>query len=129
MTTKTITAENQWSNEILLLGFFSYSISGTFSATISLQRSFDNGIIWENVIQETKNVSDVYFEPYQPFLYTKPTTRYRIGVDYGDFVSGTVTVRIDAQDSVKKGVSYTNNIITENYELLLTENDKLLLVE
>ena len=126
---KTITAENIWSEEIILLGFFSYSVSGEFSAKISLQRSFDSGIIWETILQEDAPVSGVFFEPYPPCNYTKPTTLYRIGVDFGDYVSGTVVVSIDAKDYKSGGVTYSNSIITEDNILLLTENNIDIVVE
>jgi hypothetical protein len=126
---KTITAENMWSKEIILLGFFSYSISGEFSATISLQRSFDSGITWETILQETEPTSDVFFEPYPPFTYTNPTTRYRIGVNFGDYVSGTIVVSLDAKDYKLNGISYSNSIVTEDNILLLTEDNIDILVE
>lgn len=91
--TRTITAENQWTGTLDLIGFFNYSAQGTYVATVTLQRSFD-GSTWEDVDSDTAPFSLVGFEPLAPFKFSKPTIKYRIGVKTGDFTSGSISVRI-----------------------------------
>ena len=92
--TKTITAENQWTGTLDLLGFFNYSGQGTFVATITLQRSFDEGVTWEDVDTNTVAFSLVGFEPMMPFKFSKPHVKYRLGVKTGEFTSGSISVRL-----------------------------------
>jgi hypothetical protein len=90
---KTITAQNQWTKEIDLIGFFNYSAQGTFVATVTLQRSFD-GTNWEDVDSNTAPFSLVGFEPMQAFNFSKPHVKYRLGVKTGGFTSGSISVRL-----------------------------------
>ena len=92
--TKAITAQNTWTDVIELMGFFNYSAQGTFDATITLQRTFDNGTTWEDIDSDTASFSLVGFEPLKPFGYSKPHVKYRLGVKTGEFSSGTANVRL-----------------------------------
>ena len=92
--TKTITAANQWTGNIDLIGFFNYSAQGTFAATVTLQRSFDNGSTWEDVDSDTEAFSLTGFEPFAPFKVSKPHVTYRLGVKTGEFTSGSILVRL-----------------------------------
>lgn len=85
--TKTIIAQNTFSDAIPLGGMFNVSISGTFVATVTLQRSFGGGSTWLDVKAYTVPAEEVGSEP-------EATVMYRIGVKTGDFTSGTVEVRI-----------------------------------
>lgn len=67
---------------------FTISIWGTFSATVTVQRSFDGGTTWLDVAQYTVPVEDFGSEPTDAL--------YRIGVKTGEYTSGTVNVRIGA---------------------------------
>ena len=90
--TKTITAENQWTKSIELIGDFNYSAQGTFVAKVTLQRSF--GATWEDVDFDIDPVSAKGFEPYSPFKVSGAHINYRYGVKTGDFTSGTINVRL-----------------------------------
>ena len=91
--TKTITAQNQWTGTLDLMGFFNYSAQGTFAATVTLQRSFD-GTTWEDVDSDTAPFSLTGFEPLAPFKFSKPHVSYRLGVKTGEFTSGSISVRL-----------------------------------
>lgn len=92
--TKTITAANSFSDpldvqgghENVRGGGFNVSVSGTFVATVTLQRSFDGGTTWLDVATYTSPAEAVGFEP--------EGCLYRIGVKTGDFVSGSINVRV-----------------------------------
>lgn len=87
---KSITAENSFTTAVQIAGWFNVSISGTFSATVTVQRSPDN-TNWYDVDSWTAPAEDVGMEP--------EVMWYRIGVKTGNFTSGTVVVRLgqDAQ--------------------------------
>ena len=42
IVTRSITAENQFTDAIKLSGPFDFSVAGTFVATVTVQRSYDN---------------------------------------------------------------------------------------
>ena len=95
--TKIITAANQWTDALGLIGFFNYSAQGTFVATVTLQRSFDQGTTWEDVDSDTSSFSLTGFEAIPPFKFCNPSVLYRIGVKTGEFTSGSISVRIGIQ--------------------------------
>jgi len=95
--TTTITAENQWTGTLDLIGFFNYSAQGTFEASVTLQRSFNDlgtWSAWEDVDSNTEPFSLIGFEALAPFKFSKPSVRYRLGVKTGDFTSGSITARL-----------------------------------
>lgn len=85
----SITAENTFSDAAKLEGYFNLSISGTFVATVTVQRSPDNST-WYDVDTFTAPAEEVGFEP--EFMW------YRVGVKTGGFTSGTVVVRLGRED-------------------------------
>jgi hypothetical protein len=85
--TRSITAENQFTDAAELTGYFNLSLSGTWEATVTLQRSFDSGSTWYDVDTRTANTEEYGFEP-------EDGVQYRAGVKTGDFTSGTVVTRI-----------------------------------
>jgi hypothetical protein len=89
LSTVTITAENTFSTGALTEGYFNVSISGTFVATVFLQRSTDN-TTWMDVDSFTTPLEQYGFDP--EFMY------YRIGVKTGGFTSGTIVCRIGGED-------------------------------
>jgi hypothetical protein len=89
LTTKAISAENTFSDVVNLEGYFNISISGTFVATVTVQRSYD-GITWHDVDSWTAPSEEVGFDP--------EFRQYRIGVKTGGYTSGTVNVRIGEED-------------------------------
>lgn len=92
VATKNISAENIWSNVVvpkdnLYSGHLNISVTGTWEAVVSLQRSFDSGATWNDVTtyesNTEKSLIDEEFRVY-----------YRIGVKLGEYTSGTVMVRL-----------------------------------
>lgn len=86
-TTAALTAQNTFCAATVLNGQFNVAIWGTFSATVTVQRSFDAGSTWLDVEQFTEAVQRIGFEP-------ETNIQYRVGVKTGDYTSGTVNVRI-----------------------------------
>ena len=84
---KEVTAQNTFSDGLYTEGAFNLSISGTFSATVTVQRSFDQGSTWRDVDTFTAPIETYGTDP-------EPVVVYRAGVKTGDFTSGTVEIRI-----------------------------------
>lgn len=84
-----ITAADTYTDPCRLEGYFNVSIGGTFSATVTVQRSVD-AVTWVDVDTWTAPAEDYGFEPENMY--------YRIGVKSGAFTSGSVTVRIGRED-------------------------------
>ena len=93
IASKTITAQNTFSDPVRLTGFFNLSITGTFVATVTVQRSFDNQATWQDVDTFTKSTEDFGMEP--------EVCWYRAGVKTGDFTSGTINVRLGQDGTFK----------------------------
>jgi hypothetical protein len=72
---------------IQIKGEFNLSISGTWEGTVTLQRSFNNGVDWFDVDTFTVNVENWDQEIESGVLY-------RAGFKTGDFTSGSADVRI-----------------------------------
>jgi hypothetical protein len=89
IATAEITAQNTFTTAAKLEGYFNISISGTFVATVFVQRSIDNST-WVDVNSYTAPFEGTGFDP--EFMW------YRIGVKTGGFTSGTVVVRIGRED-------------------------------
>lgn len=88
--TRSVTAEGQFSNSIRVVGVdnsrvFTIDISGTWSATVTLQRSIGEEGNWTDVTTYTTNQSAVSFDD----SLDNQIVYYRIGVDTGDYTSGT----------------------------------------
>jgi hypothetical protein len=90
----SITAENQFTDSIKLSGPFDLSISGTFSATVTVQRSYDNSS-WKDV--------DTFTVPTEQYGYQPEIAWYRAGVKTGGFTSGTAVVSVAGNS----GIDYT----------------------
>jgi len=87
LVTKDITAQNTFSDGLYVVGDFNLSISGTFVATVTVQRSFDQGSTWRDVDTFTAPIETAGSDP-------EPVVVYRAGVKTGEFTSGTVSIRI-----------------------------------
>lgn len=87
LVTASITAQNTFSDGLYTEGAFNISIAGTFVATVTVQRSFDQGATWRDVDTFTAPIETNGFDP-------EPVVVYRAGVKTGDFTSGTVDIRI-----------------------------------
>lgn len=94
--TKAIDGQDQYTDSLhikpprrvsYLLKPFSLSVSGTFVATVFIQRSFDE-TNWHDVASYTTPTEDAGFEPVG--------ASYRVGVKTGGYTSGTVNVRLSA---------------------------------
>lgn len=93
--TATLTAESQWSDSIRVVGVdnnrvFQINISGTWSATITLQRSIDDESSWTDVTTYSSNQSNINFDD----SLDNTVAYYRIGIDTGDYTSGTAAVTL-----------------------------------
>jgi len=93
--TKTIAAENTFSDPCKIVGHASFSLSGTWVATVYLQRTAD-GINYSDVTNETGtvltwtgNVTANVFEATNSDLVL-----YRFGVKTGDYTSGTIVGKL-----------------------------------
>ena len=87
ITTRAITAANQWTDLVFLTGYFNISLTGTWEATVTVQRSFDKGDTWFDVETWTENTQEYGLEPERDVCY-------RVGVKSGDFTSGTIYARL-----------------------------------
>lgn len=87
LRTRSIAAENLFTDAAELVGYFNISISGTWAGTVTAQRSFDGGSTWLDVAEWVSNTEEYGFEP-------EREVQYRAGVKTGKFTSGTVVVRI-----------------------------------
>jgi len=85
-TSVSAAAENTWSDAIQVVGSFNLSISGTFSATVTVQRSED-GSTWRNVDTWTAPAEEVGYDPILNY--------YRVGVPIGGYTSGNVVASIN----------------------------------
>lgn len=84
VVTKSITAENTFSDGALFVaGDFNFSLSGTWAATVWVQRSFDKGVTWMDVESFTSNIERIGTAVENNILY-------RFGVKTGGFTSGTI---------------------------------------
>lgn len=87
LVSKTITADNQLTNPVELIGYFNLAISGTWAGTVTVQRSFDKGDTWYDVDTWTANTQEYGLEPERGVYY-------RAGIKTGDFTSGECLVRL-----------------------------------
>jgi len=87
--TASISAENTFSDVANIEGYFNLSISGTFVATVTVQRSTDKST-WMDVDSFTAPTQEVGFDPEHMW--------YRVGVKTGDYTSGTVVIRVGHED-------------------------------
>ncbi len=94
LTTKTITAENTFTDAVQLEGYFNLSLSGTITSattTVTVQRSVSGTTGWLDVDTFDSITETFGFEP--EFMY------YRVGCKTGQFTTGdSVVVRIGRED-------------------------------
>lgn len=99
----SLTAGDTWSDNIRVTGVgasqrqFAITLSGTWSATVTLQRSVGEPGDWNDVKSYTVNGTDNYSDGLDnQIIY------YRVGINVGDYTSGTVV----------EDINYTNGSIT-----------------
>ena len=91
--TKSVTAQNQFSDAFephldnRNSGVFNISISGTWVATVTIQRRFSAEGSWFDVDTHTANIETFATEIEQD-------VQYRIGCKTGEFTSGTAVLRL-----------------------------------
>lgn len=85
IASKTVTAQNSFTDSVQISGWFNLSISGTFVASVFVQRSIDNST-WLDVDSFTAPTEQVGMEP--------EVVWYRVGVKTGGFTSGSVVIRV-----------------------------------
>lgn len=92
--TLTISAENTFTSFIVLRGgdTASISVSGSFSGTVVLQRSFDGLTAYRDVANPDGTVG--WTSPIETSYFADESSYLRIGIKTGGFVSGNATVRI-----------------------------------
>jgi len=103
----SVSAANVFTSYIIVTGvgearIFNISISGTWSATVTIQRSFDEGASWSSAYTYVGNTSG----PIDDGL-TNSTVRYRIGIATGNYTSGTAVLSL----------SYTSGSITGYFRI------------
>jgi len=91
VVTKTISAQNTFSDALSLRGDFSLSISGLSDSTVTVQRSFDAGSTWADV--------DTFTSSYEGNGYDAVGAQYRAGIKTGDYGSDTVVVSLRENDT------------------------------
>lgn len=96
LVTATITGDDEWTDSIRLNGAFDLSIAGTFTATVTVQRSYDNAT-WRDV--------DTFTEATEEVGWQGEIAYYRAGVKALEFTSGTITVSLAGN----AGIDYTPN--------------------
>lgn len=89
-----IAAQNTFTNSITVTGVstsrsFTVSLTGTWVATVTLQRSFDGGSSWIDVTTYAANTTTTYSDGLD-----NQEIKYRIGVKTGDYTSGTVAASL-----------------------------------
>lgn len=93
--TSSLSAENTFTSSIDLVGYFNLSISGTFSATVTVQRSFDN-TNWFDVDTFTAPIETYGFDPSQCY--------YRAGIKTGDYTSGTAVISLIDEPETNRSI-------------------------
>ena len=87
---KTISADpgaDSFSITARFEGDCNISVRGTFDATVKVQKSYDDGSTWIDVKTYSESVETLWREPRGDFMW-------RIGIENGDYTSGTVTMRL-----------------------------------
>jgi hypothetical protein len=84
----SLAAENTYSDPLELeKGYFNFSLTGTWSAAVWVQRSFDRGGSWRDVKSFVKNCEVIGYE-------LEGNIFYRFGIKTGGYTSGTVVGRM-----------------------------------
>lgn len=119
--TASIAAQNTFTTNIEVSSTgeerrFAITLTGTWSATVTLQRSI--GVVgnWVDVTSFTANTATTYNDSLDNQLVF-----YRIGIKTGDYGSGTVTATLDYPLGSKTGVGRVTDFVSDtvaNIEVL-----------
>ena len=93
--TASLSAQNTFTSSLDLVGHFNLSISGTFVATVTVQRSFDN-TNWFDVDTFTSPIETYGFDPSQVY--------YRAGIKTGAYTSGTAVISLIDEPETNRSV-------------------------
>lgn len=104
--TASLTAENQFSTTaalgttqastgllgVKLFGWFALNLSGTWTATVTVQRSMNEGVTWQDVTDGLGSATPIAFTTNGIFIGYEPArgALYRFGIKTGNYTSGTV---------------------------------------
>lgn len=105
---RSISSQNSFTNSIRVVGVgvtrqFTIIRSGTWTATVTLERSFDEGTSWEDVTTYTTNATITFNDGLD-----NQTALYRIGIKTGDYTSGTADLSLSySQGSITGYVRLT----------------------
>lgn len=87
MIRASLTGADTWSDTLIVpAGTFNLSISGTFVATVTVQRTFDDGDNWYDC--------DTFIVPGEWVGEEGEGSKYRAGIKATDYTSGTVEIRM-----------------------------------
>jgi len=84
----SLTAQNTYTTPGDFGGTFPMRLRGTWSATVTLQRSDDGGTTYDDVDSFTANTVQIVTEP------ARGGAIYRLGPKTGDFTSGTIVAQV-----------------------------------
>lgn len=109
---KVFTSDDQYSDYITVTGVgaardFSVDTAGTFVATLTLQRSFDDGNTWE----DNENYTGTGVSTYNDHLDNQ-TVLYRVGIKNGNYTSGTANVTMVYSSGSITGYCRITNFIS-----------------
>ena len=112
----SITGEGQWTSSIRVVGvdnsrIFVILITGTWVATVTLQRSIDDESTWTDVTTYTTNQASINYDD----SLDNQIIFYRIGIDTGDYTSGTAVCTLTYPgggiDGVARATGYTSTTV------------------
>lgn len=85
----SITAQNQFTEpaEFDVARPFNLSVAGTFTGTVTLQRSFDGGTTWRDVWSTSQPAEEIVDTP-------EPDVLWRAGIKTGNFGTGSASIRL-----------------------------------
>ncbi len=91
---QSVSAANVFSDYIVVQGIgntrkFTVIRSGTWVATVTLQRSFDEGVSWQTATTYTTNATVTFDDGLD-----NQVVRYRIGIETGNYTSGTAVLSL-----------------------------------
>lgn len=112
---QVLNGANQFSGYVRVTGVdasrqFTVALSGTWSATITLQRSVGEPGVWVDVVSYTGNTTSVYDDGLD-----NQTMYYRIGIKAGAYTSGTAAAILEFSGGTIMGVvritDYTSSTV------------------
>lgn len=111
--TANIAAQNTFTTNIEVSGVgesrrFAITLTGTWVATVTLQRSVGVAGNWVDVTSFTANTATTFNDNLDNQLVF-----YRIGVKTGDYTSGTVVATLDYPLGSKTGVARVNSFVSD----------------